>query len=66
HYAHWRFGPVVTDVARDLGPLLADAAANHARFLPAQKAGFAQTFHQDPVRTAAQLGADAIAAFLAR
>ena len=64
HYAHWRFGPVVTDVARDLGPMLADAVANRARFLLAQKTGFAQTFHQDPTHTAAQLGADAIAAFL--
>jgi hypothetical protein len=64
HYAHWRFGPVVTDVARDLGPMLADAVANHARFLAAQRAGFDETFHQDPTTTAAQRGADAIAAFL--
>jgi CDP-glycerol glycerophosphotransferase (TagB/SpsB family) len=64
HYAHWRFGPVATDVARDLGPMLADAAASHARYLPVQQAGFAETFHQDPGSTAAQRGADAIAAFL--
>ncbi len=64
HYAHWRFGPVATDVARDLGPMLADAFASHAKYLPAQRAGFADTFHQDPASTAAQRGADAIAAFL--
>jgi hypothetical protein len=64
HYAHWRFGPVVTDVARDLGPTLADAFASHARFVAAQRAGFEATFHQDPASTAAQRGADAIAAFL--
>ena len=64
HYAHWRFGPVVSDVARDLGPTLADAIANHARFVPAQQAGFDRTFHQDPASTAAERGADAIAAFL--
>ena len=64
HYAHWRFGPVVTDVACELGPALADAVTSHARFLPAQRAGFDETFHQDPASTAAQRGADAIAAFL--
>jgi len=66
HYAHWHFGPVVEDVARDLGPRLAEAIVHHARFLPAQQAGFAQTFHLDPRLTAAQLGADAIADFLQR
>ena len=64
HYAHWRFGPVITDVARELGPALDDAVASHAKYLPAQRAGFAETFHQDPASTAAQRGADAIAAFL--
>jgi CDP-glycerol glycerophosphotransferase (TagB/SpsB family) len=64
HYAHWRFGPVVTDVARDLGSMLDEAFASHARYLPAQRAGFAETFHQDPASTAAQRGADAIADYL--
>ena len=64
HYAHWHFGPVVADVARDLGPALASACAQHARFLPAQRAGFDATFHRDPASTAAQRGADVIAAFL--
>ncbi len=64
HYAHWRFGPVVTDVARDLGATLADAVTSHASYLSAQRKGFAETFHQDPGSTAAQRGADAIAAFL--
>ena len=64
HYAHWRFGPVVRDVARELGPALAGAKASHAKYLPAQREGFARTFHQDPASTAAQRGADAIAAFL--
>ena len=43
---------------------LAGAVASHAQYLPAQQAGFAETFHQDPASTAAQRGADAIAAFL--
>jgi len=64
HYAHWRFGPVVADVARDLGRALDDAFASHPRYLPAQRAGFAETFHQDPASTAAQRGADAIADYL--
>jgi hypothetical protein len=64
HWAHWRFGPVVRDVARDLGPMLADAMASHAQYLPAQQAGFEQTFHRDLASTAAERGADAIAAFL--
>jgi hypothetical protein len=44
--------------------MLDEAVASHARYLPAQRAGFEATFHQDPASTAAQRGADAIAAFL--
>ena len=66
HYAHWRFGPVVTDVTRDLGTMLDRAFASHAHYLPAQRFGFAETFHQDAASSAAQRGADAIADFLHR
>jgi len=36
-----------------LGPALAAASAQHARYLPAQRAGFDATFHRDPASTAA-------------
>ena len=36
----------------------------HAEFLSRQRAAFAYTFYRDPERTAAQVGADAIAGFL--
>jgi hypothetical protein len=64
HYAHWRFGPVISDVEHGLGPMLDDAFASHARYLPAQRTGFAETFHQEEACTAAQCGADVIADFL--
>jgi len=44
--------------------MLDGAFASHARYLPAQRAGFAETFHQDSASTAAQRGADAIADYL--
>lgn len=65
YYAHWHFGQVIDDVSRGLGPALAAAWDTHARFLPAQREGFAYTFHEEPGSTAAQRGADAIADFLA-
>lgn len=65
YYAHWRFGQVIEDVPRNLGPALAAASETHAQFLPEQRAGFAYTFHEEPGSTAAQRGADAIADFLA-
>ncbi|MBI2884518.1 MAG: hypothetical protein HYY11_11535 [Candidatus Methylomirabilis oxyfera] len=64
HYAHWRFGQVIDDVARDLGPALAAASDTHPQFLPVQLAGFTYTFHNESGSTAAQRGADAIAEFL--
>lgn len=65
YYAHWHFGQVIDDVARGLGPALAAAWDTHARFLPAQREGFAYTFYEESGSTAAQRGADAIADFLA-
>ncbi|MBZ0168703.1 hypothetical protein MELA_01708 [Candidatus Methylomirabilis lanthanidiphila] len=64
HYAHWRFGQVIDDVARELGPALAAASDTHPRFLPEQLAGFAYTFYEESGSTAAQRGADAIATFV--
>ncbi|NJD69619.1 MAG: hypothetical protein FIA90_13410 [candidate division NC10 bacterium] len=64
HYAHWRFGQVIDDVPRDLGPALAAASETHPQFLPVQLAGFAYTFHDESGSTAAERGADAIARFL--
>lgn len=66
HYAHWRFGQVIDDVTRELGPALAAASDTHAQFLPVQLGGFAYTFHDESGSTAAQRGADAIAEFLGR
>lgn len=64
HYAPWRFGQVIDDVARGLGTALTAASETHTQFLAEQLAGFAYTFHDEPRSTAAQRGADAIADFL--
>ncbi len=64
YYHHWRFGPVVGDIANGLGPALAEAKENFERYLPEQQAAFAYTFYEEPDSTAAERGADAIAQFL--
>jgi hypothetical protein len=62
NYAHWRFGPVVTDVS-GLEEALAGALETHASYLAAQREAFADTFDLSPEPSAAR-AADAIASFL--
>lgn len=62
NYGHWRFGPVV----RSAGQVIAavdEAMADHGRWRPIQREGFAATFACDAV-PASQRAADAIGAFL--
>jgi hypothetical protein len=63
-YAHWRLGQVVGNVEAELDPALRNARALQERFEPLQREAFAYTFHDEPGSTAAERGADAIAAFL--
>lgn len=65
-YAHWHFGDVVTDTGPDFERALAAAFTRHGEYLPRQRAGFDYTFYTDGERSAAQVGADTIAEFLAR
>jgi len=63
-YVHWRLGQVVDDVQAELANALERAFDSHPEFLGRQQEAFAYTFYTEPHRTAAQIGADAIASFL--
>ncbi|MBI2993402.1 MAG: hypothetical protein HYY48_04405 [Gammaproteobacteria bacterium] len=65
-YVHWHLGQVVGNVPGELPQAMAQAFPTHAEFLPRQHAVFDYTFFRDPGRTAAQVGADAIADYLDR
>ncbi len=64
YYFHWHLGQVVNDVHAELGPALERASSSHAQYLPKQQQAFDYTFRMERDSTAAQRGADAIAAFL--
>jgi len=66
HYSHFKLGQVVNEVKRDLRPALENAFGSHACYAGEQRRAFAHTFHTQPEGSAAQRGADAIAAFLAQ
>lgn len=63
-HRHWHLGQVIEDVGSELGPALTRAPAVQRDFLPRQREAFAYTFYEDAASTAAERGADAIAAFL--
>ncbi len=64
HYFHWTLGQVVEEVETGLRPALDRAQALQAQFLPRQQEAFRYTFRTEPDSTAAERGADALAAFL--
>ncbi|MBI1731829.1 MAG: hypothetical protein HYR49_03540 [Gammaproteobacteria bacterium] len=63
-YAHWHLGQVVGDVPRELPRALSEAFSSHDQYRQRQREAFNYTFFQDPGRSAAQVGADAVADFL--
>ena len=65
-YAHWHLGQVVDRVEPDLHLALQQAGAAQERYRARQEQAFAYTFYHEPGVSAAELGARAIAAFLAR
>jgi len=64
YYFHFTLGQVIDDVAKQLGPAIERAFETHAQYLDAQRRAFAYTFYDEAGSTAAERGADAIAAFL--
>jgi len=65
-YLHWTLGQVVDRVRTGLGPALERAFSSQGEYLDRQREAFAYTFRTEPDSTAAERGADAIVAFLAR
>lgn len=63
-YLHWRLGQVVKNVKPELGVALDQAFKTHPHYLPHQQDLFRYTYYSDLQTTAAERGADAIAAFL--
>jgi hypothetical protein len=66
YYAHWHLGQVVGDIERELAAALAQAPEKQKQYLPRQIEAFKYTFHAEAGSTAAERGADAIAAFVRR
>lgn len=66
NYAMWELGDVIERV-EDLAPALEAAKERHTRiYASRQRLAVERTFFRDPERSAAETGADAIAALLAR
>jgi hypothetical protein len=66
YYAHWHLGQVISDVECELAAALAQAQEKQKQYLPRQIEAFEYTFYSEAGSTAAQRGADAIAAFIRR
>lgn len=62
-HAHWRFGPVVEQVASVL-PAIERALETHGDFVAEQRRGFLETFHLDADTGQSRRAAAAIARFL--
>ena len=65
-YAHWHLGQVVDRVEPGLHLALQQASAAPEQYRERQEQAFAYTFYNEPGVSAGELGARAIAAFLAR
>ena len=63
HYAHWHLGDVVSTIP-ELDTALRRAVASGNTYADRQRQAFAYTFHREPGRSAAEVGAEAIASFL--